>query len=462
MVMVRRIVWVSLCVLACALGASPAAQADGLTCTPALTKLRYRPQIAYACTAPSALTSVTTSVVRLPTRTPVASFPGWSGLAATVDLPSLASGTEYRITATLTDGSGDSTRVRSYWTTLPPPAYPRISVEYLTAMDPLAVRDMLHRVDAANLVAVPSAARVIDVSTSPLDAAGLERALTGRQVAVVVGGDAGFAHPAWLGKALAWFASHGHGVVTAGQTHWSADADWPFDSAVGAGTAWDSSWGLYPVNDQITSDRIMGGTLRATSVVHHFITAGLSSFRVIGPGSGEAQPQFFGTQVLAMLKRAPSGFFNRWPQTLLAVRQVGPTRTVDLGYRPWTAAVAGGGFDPAVSPGGRLFARSLLWAANRIPPVNTRFVSKPSNPSAWATFLVRFAATDPDGGGWGVRFRYRLDSGRWHWASGSTAPFFCVGRGRSHTLQAFAVDSGGNRDPHTATYRFAVRADARC
>src|SRR5690349_14714366 len=160
MAMPRRIVPVALAGLAalvCAVGSAAPARAGSLACTPAITKLRYRPQITYACTGTSALTSVSTSVVRLPAGTPVGSAPTWSGLSATVDVASLAAGARYRIDAAFADGDGDTASVSSTWTTLPPPAHPGVSVEYLTAMDPLAVRDMLHRVDRTNLVAVPTA-----------------------------------------------------------------------------------------------------------------------------------------------------------------------------------------------------------------------------------------------------------------------------------------------------------------
>jgi hypothetical protein len=166
--------------------------------------------------------------------------------------------------------------------------------------------------------------------------------------------------------------------------------------------------------------------------------------------------------VLASLKKPASGFFSMWPQALVTERQVGPTRLVDLGYRPWSSAVDSGGFNPSVSPGGTLLARSLEWAANRIPPIHTRFTSKPRNPSAWATFGVSFTATDPDLDSPGaLRFRYRLDRGRWRWAAGNAATFINLAKGRYHSIEVYAVDSGGNRDPHTARYRFLISSGAR-
>ncbi len=453
-----------LVLLACLAAGSAPASAGSLVCTPTITKLRYQPQITYACTGGSPLTSFAATVVRTPANTPVAVTTGFTDSTATVDLASLASAAHYQIDASFQDSNTDVDEVISTWTTLPPPAHPKISVEYLTAMDPAAVRDMLHRLDAANLVAVPTASHVIDVSQSSPTVAGLEADLNGKQVALVVGGDVSFAQPGWLGRALAWFAGRGHGVVTAGQTHWVETDVWPYNSALGEGTAWDNQWDVYGDDAQITPDRIHGGTLLGTSVQHQFITNGvLKTFQVIGPGSGEVFPHYLiGSQVLATLRKAGSGFFHSWAETLLTIRQVNATRLVDLGYRPWSSAVAGGGFDPSVSPGGMLLARSLEWAANRIPPIDTHFVSKPHNPSAWATFGIGFAAKDADLDHAGaLRFRYRMDGGAWHWAPGYATTFIDMAKGRWHTIQAYAVDSGGNRDPHTARYRFFIAASAR-
>ena len=184
---------------------------------------------------------------------------------------------------------------------MPPPAHPKLSIEYILAIpDPAAVHDMLQRIDSANLFAPPAAGRVIDASGAPLTVGQIESALNGRQAALVVGGDADFAYPKNLGIALAWFAGRGHGVVTAGQTHWSQTADWPYDSAVGQGTAWDSKWDIYGNDSLITPDRIQGGKIAAGSISKHFITSGLKSFRVIGPSSGEVAPHFgLGSNVLA-------------------------------------------------------------------------------------------------------------------------------------------------------------------
>jgi hypothetical protein len=239
---------------------------------------------------------------------------------------------------------------------------------------------------------------------------------------------------------------------------------WTYDSSVGSGTSWDTKWDVFGDDTMTDPTRVSGGTLNTKSVARHFITTGLlTRFTVVGPGSGEPFPHFMiGSNVLAFLKKPASGFFSSWPQALVTERQVGPTRLVDLGYRPWSSAIENGGFNPSVSPGGTLLARSLEWAANRIPPGHTRFTSKPSNPSHWATFGVSFTATDPDLDSPGaLRFRYRLDRGRWHLAPGNAATFINLAKGRYHVIEAYAVDSGGNRDPHPARYRFLISSSAR-
>jgi hypothetical protein len=164
--------------------------------------------------------------------------------------------------------------------------------------------------------------------------------------------------------------------------------------------------------------------------------------------------------MLARLKPS-AGPFSTFGQVFLAERQIGAGRVVDLGFRPWNAAVASGGFDPAVSAGGALTARSLWWATNRIPPTDTHFTTKPGNPSDRATVVFAMAAKDADPDGFrDLRFRYRIGSGRWRWAVGNSFVLYGLARGSVHTVWAQAVDSGGNLDPHRARYTFRVSANA--
>ncbi len=119
----------------------------------------------------------------------------------------------------------------------------------------------------------------------------------------------------------------------------------------------------------------------------------------------------------------------------LAERQIGAGRVVDLGFRPWSAAVADGGFDPAKSAGGALTARSLWWATNRIPPTGTHFSLTPGNPSNRATVVFDLAAKDADPDGFrDLRFRYRVDRGSWRWAVGNSFVLYHLAQGSVHTV----------------------------
>ncbi len=327
------------------------------------------------------MATATATVVRTsPSRT-VPSTVTVNGDQVVVDIgTTLASAGHYTITPAIDDGAPYTTP--SSWTTRAAPSRANVKVLYFTAMAADARRDMLQRVDAANIVAVPRDSDVIDASSGSMTVAQIEARMKKHQVVLVVGGDADYAFPVNLGKALAWFQSNGHGVVTAGQTHWSQDLPvWSYGSAVGAGTAWDKNWAMYPDGPLIESDRIEGGQIQSSTIRKQFITAGLKSFTVIGPSTGEVLPRF-GADLLANFKLdgVPGNRFDSFHQAFLAARQLSATRTVDLGYRPWSSAIDSGGFNPAVSPGGHLLARALLWAANRIPPANTHFTLQAAQP----------------------------------------------------------------------------------
>ena len=455
----------ALCLLACLAGgaAQPALAASDCSHA-AMSKLRYQPVITYSC--PTALVGTPSfQVTRVSSGANVPTFaPTVSGSTAAVTLnATLGSAATYKVVATIDDGTGDQ-QITTTWKTMAPPAHPKLSIEYILAIpDPAAVHDMLQRIDGANLFAPPTAARIIDASGATKTAGQIESALNGRQAALVVGGDADFTFPGNLGAALAWFASKGHGVVTAGQTHWIKTSDWLYNSAVGQGTAWDTKWDVYGNDNLITPDRIHGGSIAKGTIQKHFVTSGLTSFKVIGPSSGEVAPHYgLSSNILAYFPKTGTGLFNMYPQAFLTVRQVNASRLVDLGYRPWSSTLPGGGFNPAESPGGSLLARSLWWSMNRIAPTKTRFTTKPPSHSAWATVSFGFAATDPDLDHAGaLKFRYRIDGGKWKWAVANAVVFYNLAKGRYHTVSVYAVDSGGNRDPKTASYRFLVNSSAR-
>ncbi len=440
--------------------AAPSASAAAGCTAPAAQKLRFQPVITYTCDAAvgggSTFTVKRVAAGALPQPLQVTV----SGNTVSVEVAAtLASAQSYRLTGTI-DDAGSPVPVSMTWKTIPPPAHPKLSAEVFTAIpDPAAVHDMLQRLDAANVLAPPTMSHVVDGTGPTQTVAQLESRLKGRQVALVVGGAASWAFPNNLGAALAWFHDHGHGVVTAGQTHWEQSAGWSYGSAVGAQTAWSKRWAVF-ADTPVDPSSVQGGTLAGTSIVHHFLTTNLKSFTVVGPGSGAPQASGPGTQVLAYLRKNSTFYMGLgYPQIFLAARFDGRSRVVDLGYRPWAASL-GGGFVPSASPGGALLARSLWWATNTIPP-HTRFTDVPRKTSIWSTVTVGFTATDPDFD-YASEFTYhfRVDSGRWQTRKLSGITLSHLAKGRYHTLRVYATDSGGNRDPKVATYRFFVTANA--
>jgi hypothetical protein len=440
----------------------PASATGGCVAHP--TKLRYRPLITWTCAAP--VVTASAAVRRVSTHAAVSADPiaGVGGTALTLALHGdLASAATYAVTLSYDDGSG-ATTLRTTWKTLPPPAHPALHVEYITAIPPDAVMDIAHRMDAANLFAVPRPSDFVDAHTRSLSAKAYAAALRGHQSALVVT-DLAVLNRLGLDSALATYCNAGHGVVLGGQTHWLAGGHegWQVGSAVGGQTTrFASRWAMYAYDDVFPSQVSAGShQLAPGSVEPHFLTQGLHHFTVVGPGSGEAIIQDYSSGHMLARLRPASGPFATFGQVFLAERQIGAGRVVDLGFRPWSAAVANGGFDPAVSAGGALTARSLWWATNRIPPTGTRFITKPSNPSNRATVIFALAARDADPDGFrDLRFRYRVDGGRWRWAVGNSFVLYGLAHGSVHTVWGQAVDSGGNLAAHPARYTFRVSANA--
>jgi hypothetical protein len=455
-----------------ALLASGVAQPAGAAtapCTAHVTRLRYRPEITWTCTG--VVTSASVVVARTSNHKVVATGQptGLTTTGLTFDVPvNLGSGLGYSVSLTaVVDPAITPTTSKTTWKTLPLPAHPALHVEYITAIPPAAVLDLAHRMDAANLSAVPRSSDFIDASTRTLTTAQYTAALRRHQSALVVT-DLPVHDRLGLDAALNTYCNHGHGVVLGGQTHWLAgpNAGWTVTSAVGAATTkFASRWAMYTYDD-VFPDQVSTGSSQMApgSVQPSFLTKGLKKFTVIGPGSGEPIIQDFSSgQMLATLQRSadPSSPFHTFGQVLLAAREIGAGRLVDLGFRPWSSAVDNGGFDPSVSPGGALTARSLWWATNRIPPYDTHFTMKPANPSDKATVIFGLAAKDPDPQGVrDLRFLYRVNGGRWHWADGSSFALYHLGLGSTTTVQAKAVDTGGNIDPHVAHYTFRVSRSA--
>jgi hypothetical protein len=433
-------------------------------CVPHVTKLRYRPDITWAC--PATVVTASAVVTRTSSGSIVAAdrIAGVGGQRLSLALHGdLASAATYTVTLSYDDGNGPQT-VTTPWKTLPPPAHPGLHVKFITAIPPEALVDIAHRMDAADVLAVPRPSDFIDAHTRSLTAKAYAAALRGHQSALVVT-DLSVQNRLGLDSALATYCSAGHGVVLGGQTHWltGRNEGWQVGSAVGGQTTrFASHWAMYTYDDVFPNQVTAGGhQLAPGSVEPHFLTHGLHSFTVIGPGSGEAIIQdYVSGHMLARLKPS-SGAFSTFGQVFLAERQIGAGRVVDLGFRPWSSAVANGGFDPAVSAGGALTARSLWWATNRIPPTGTRFTTKPANPSDRATVVFAMAAKDADPDGVrDLRFRYRIGSGRWRMAVGNSFVLYGLAHGSVHTVWAQALDSGGNLDAHPARYTFRVSANA--
>ena len=431
-------------------------------CSAMTGTLRYKPQYTASCPGQTIV-----SVELVKTSNGAAIGFTSSGLGTsdlTVDVNgTLASNMQYRLKLTVDDGSGAAPWAQTF-RTLKAPANPNLHVKYITAIPADAVLDMAHRIDRANVVAVPTNGDFIDASTQSLSATAYTNALKHHQSALVVT-ELQVKNTAGLGSALTSYCNHGHGVVLAGQTHWidGPNGGWTIGSAIGQqGGPWEKHWSLYNYED-IAPDRIAGGDLAAGSVQPHFLTKGLSDFHVVGAGSAAVELRDYAQgHVLAKLKKPGSGFYNTFGgQYLISEHQIKGGRVVDLGYNPWSSDLPDGGFDPAESPGGGLLARALWWATNRIPPTDTHFTSKPPSTSTRATVIVAMGAKDADKeNAFDIHFRYRVDGGGWHSAVGTSFVLYHLSTGRHHTIYAQASDDGGNRDAHVAKYTFYVTPGA--
>lgn len=433
------------------------------SCTAELTNLRFRPHYTVSCAGQ------TINGVELVKTSNGASVGITTSGTGTSDVivdgnATLASNVQYKLKLMVDDGlgAGDQPWTQTF-RTLKAPAHGNLHVKYITAIPAGAVLDMAHRVDRANIVAVPTNGDFIDASTQSLSTDAYTAALRHHQSALVVT-DLPVLNGDKLGAALNRYCNAKHGVVLAGQTHWlDGGAGWNVASAIGPQSGpWETNWSLYYYED-MTADRVMGGDLAAGSVQSHFLTKGLTDFHVVGFGSGAVELRDYAQgHVLAKLKKPASGFLNTYGgQAFISEHQIQGGRVVDLGYRPWSKDVSNGGFDPAASPGGALLTRALWWATNRIPPTNTHFTSVPPKTSTRATVIVQMAAKDADKeNSFDIHFRYRLDGGSWHSAVGTSFVLYHLAKGRHHTIYARAYDDGGNRDAHVARYTFYVTPGA--
>ena len=464
----HRKAFIVLALLAALPGQAPPAFASGpsvlLSITP--TGDRYRSQVTFSYAGPVTVTDPSTQVNfhRAGSTTQLAVTVAGSGTSTIVvtQTGTIASGAGYTASV-LPDG--DSTPDSVSWKTRAAPAHPGLHVKVITALAPDAVYDIVHRLDRANLLAVPRAADLVDISAAAAAPRALTNAdLAGYQAALVVTDQDVFSQLA-AASALTSFAAHGHGVVLGGQTHWTSGGLWTQQSAIGsAGGSWSANWSPLAFDDP---PAIEGGTLKASSVQPHFLTRYLTSFRVHGAGSGaETAQNSWNESVLARLQ--PTVAYS-YGQSLLAIHfenRDQPGRVLDLGFNPWSTGVAsgGGGYDPTESPqAGPLIARALWWATNRIPPTGTHFTSKPHSPSLFATVSFSMAARDADPGSAfsTLRFQYRVGNGPWRIAKGgSSFALYHLRPGHRYRVRARAVDFAGNRDAKPASYRFRLSSSA--
>ena len=153
-------------------------------CTADTGTLRYKPEYTASCPGQ---TIVSVELVKTSNSASVGTTRTGEGTSdVTVDVNgTLASNMQYRLKLMVDDGSGAELWTQTF-RTLKAPANPNLHVKYITAIPADAVLDMAHRIDRANVVAVPVSGDFIDASTRSLSAAAYTAALKHHQSALVV------------------------------------------------------------------------------------------------------------------------------------------------------------------------------------------------------------------------------------------------------------------------------------
>ena len=446
------------------LAAAPAGSALATVpvCTADTGTLRYRPEYTASCPGQT-ITAV--ELVKTSNGAAIGFTPTGVGTSdLTVDVNgTLASNMQYRLKLTVDDGSGAALWTQTF-RTLKAPAHPGLHVKYITAIPADAVLDMAHRIDRANVVAVPTNGDFIDASTQSLSADAYTAALKHHQSALVVT-DLPVLNTAGLGVALNRYCNAKHGVVVAGQTHWLAGgAGWNQASAIGQqGGPWEKHWSLYYYED-ITAERATGGgDLAPGSVQSHFLTKGLTHFHVVGPGSGAVELRDYAQgHVLAKLKAPSSRLLQHLPRRVPAVGAPDQRRP---GRRPRLPALVEGRLGRRVRPGrqpGRLADRPRALVGDEPDPADQHALHiGAAQDVPRATVIVGMAARDADKENpFDIGYRYKVDGGSWKQAVGATFVLYHLAKGRHHTIYARAYDDGGNVDPHAAKYTFYVTPGA--
>ena len=453
---------ISLLGLVLGLAAASSAQASTPSTFVAATTTgdRFEPTIVFTYASPVWVADpaqVTVQRVGSPTAIPfTVSGSGTDAITVSID-GTLASGASYAATL-LPDG--DSVTDQAAWKTRSLPAHRKLHVKLVTALSPEATAAIAHEIDRRNFFAVPRATDIVDISAASGRAL-LSSDLKGYQAAFVVT-DEDVLASGTDASVLSQYAAAKHGVVLGGQTHWTTTGLWAAQSAIGSPTSgWATNWSPLEYGDP---PALEGGALKPSTVIRQFVTQGLTSLSINAPGSGaQTTHQGWNEQVLARM--APTAAYS-YGQSLVAIHteiSAQPGRVVDLGFDPWsTADGSGGGFDPGQSQALPLINRALWWSMNRIAPHSTRYLTKPASPSRFATVFFTLAAKDADtGAGVLLRYQYKVNSGRWKWARGGSGfALYHLKPGAWYTVRARAVDSGGNKDPKPARYRFRLSPSA--
>ena len=172
--MFRRLVpLLALAILAASPAGSALATVPGCTATTGM--LRYKPEYTASCPGQT-ITAV--GLFKLSNGAAVGfTSSALGGSDVTVDVNgTLGSNIQYRLKLTVDDGSGPASWGKTF-RTLKPPAHANLHVKYITAIPADAVLDMAHRIDKANVVAVPTNADFIDAATRSLSASAYAAAL---------------------------------------------------------------------------------------------------------------------------------------------------------------------------------------------------------------------------------------------------------------------------------------------
>ena len=257
-------------------------------CTADTGTLRYKPEYTASCPGQ---TIVSVELVKTSNSASVGTTPTGEGTSdVTVDVNgTLASNMQYRLKLMVDDGSGAELWTQTF-RTLKAPANPNLHVKYITAIPADAVLDMAHRIDRANVVAVPVSGDFIDASTRSLSAAAYTAALKHHQSALVVT-DQPVLNTAGLGSALNQFCNQATASSSpARRTGAPAAHGWNHDERDRRrGGPWATHWSLF-YYDHMTADRVDRRRPRARARCRaDFLTKGLTTFHVVGPGSGAVE-----------------------------------------------------------------------------------------------------------------------------------------------------------------------------